>query len=212
MKGTARAHTPVGALPHAPCPRQLTTQADSKLVVTRCGPVLLAVDQHAADERLQLEALQTRLAREQEQQQQQGEEAPLLLQTRRLFPPHAVSVSMQEARALALYGEAVAAWGWQVVTPGQHQPAPAAASVAGLGSGVSRETLTGGAAAAAGHQPGGAINSSTGRDDRAPAALLGVASTVLLQQVPVLAGVHLGTVDLQVRPLSQAPPAVGRGA
>jgi hypothetical protein len=145
--------------------------------------VLLAVDQHAADERLQLEALQMRLAGEQQQQQE------LLLQRRRLFPPHSVSLGMQEARALALYGEAVSAWGWQVVTPGQHQPA-----VAGLGSGVSKETPPG--AAAAGHQLGGGINSRG--DDGSGAALVGAASTVLLQQVPVLAGVQLGAVDLQV--------------
>ena len=53
-----------------------TPQADTKLVVMRCGPVLLAVDQHAADERVQLEALQRQLQAQlqtlhQQQHQQQ---------------------------------------------------------------------------------------------------------------------------------------------
>jgi hypothetical protein len=45
-------------------PTAYASQVDSKAIVARCGPLLVALDQHAADERIQLEALQAQIARE----------------------------------------------------------------------------------------------------------------------------------------------------
>lgn len=70
------------------------TQVDRKLVLVACGGLLAAVDQHAADERVQLEALQDRLAAERAARLRgpppaaglQGAGAPLL-QQQALRPP-----------------------------------------------------------------------------------------------------------------------------
>jgi DNA mismatch repair ATPase MutL len=157
----------------------LLLQVDSKMVVVCCGSVLLAVDQHAADERVQLEALQEQLAvqlqqqreqaqrthpdvvqqqQQQQRQQQAGvtqkQDQDILLQRQRLVPGLTLQLTMAESRALAQHKQQVEAWGWQVLL----QESAAAAGVAG-----------------------------------------GVNAPALLQQVPVIAGVQLGTFDLQVR-------------
>lgn len=95
------------------------SQANNKLVVIRCGSVLLAVDQHAADERVQLEALQQQLAQQMEAAaQQQGPTAAAaaaaatdasgavsvpLLRHQTLQTAQLLGLSLQEARALELY-------------------------------------------------------------------------------------------------------------
>jgi hypothetical protein len=156
------------AIRSGPC---LLLQVDGKMIVVRCGSVLLAVDQHAADERVQLEALQQQLAAQLQQQRQQAQQAhpdpqqqqqagtahkqdhDALLLRQRVVPGVALQLTMAESKALAQYRQQVEAWGWQVL-------------------------LQEGAAAAA----AGSVNASA-----------------LLQQVPLIAGVQLGTFDLQVR-------------
>jgi hypothetical protein len=145
----------------------LHAQVDSKLVAVRCGPTLLAVDQHAADERVQLERLQQRLASQRQDAAcagatgAAGVAGEALLQRRVLAPAQAVSLSMQEVRALLLHQQQVRSWGWQV----------ALQTRAGAG--------------------GGGVGAGDG-------SLLGASTPALLQQVPVLAGVQLGALDLQV--------------
>jgi flagellar motor switch/type III secretory pathway protein FliN len=152
----------------------LLLQVDNKMLVVRCGSVLLAVDQHAADERVQLEALQEQLAAQLQQQRQQAQQAhpdaahqqqqqqagaaqkqyqDILLQRQRLVPGLALQLTIAESKALAQHEQQVKAWGWQVLL---------------------QESAAAGAA--------GSVNASA-----------------LLQQVPVIAGVQLGTFDLQVR-------------
>lgn len=153
-------------------------QADSKLVLLRCGSVLLAVDQHAADERVQLEILQQQVAAERQQQQQHGvqgkRQRARLLQQRRLQPAVPLTLSSQEAQALALYPQQVASWGWVVAVP----PAPGAAAAGSAG---------GGGTAGGSSRSGGGV-------------LLGATVSGVLRQVPELVGVQLGGLDLQVRP------------
>jgi hypothetical protein len=129
------------------------------------------VDQHAADERVQLEALQQQLAQQmtvtpaaaaaaaaaaaQRDDKPEGR-VGRLLSHQLLQPPQQLSLTLQEARALQQYEPMVEAWGWRV-------------------------SLTAAAGAAAGATAG-----------------VGMTQAAVLQQVPVLAGVTLGTVDLQV--------------
>ncbi|KAF6251124.1 hypothetical protein COO60DRAFT_671380 [Scenedesmus sp. NREL 46B-D3] len=185
MDDLARGSSSSGSLVPGSVSRQQLQQAytldqvDSKMVVVRCGSVLLAVDQHAADERVQLEALQEQLAvqlrqqREQAQQehatqhshqQQAGlaqQQDQLLLQRQRLVPGTALQLTMAESKALAQYKQQVEAWGWQVHL--QDSTAAAAGS------------------ATAGCAGAGSVN-----------------SPALLQEVPLIAGVQLGAFDLQL--------------
>lgn len=133
---------------------QLLAQVDNKMLVTRCSGVLLAVDQHAADERVQLEELQQQL----EQQMQEagavgGSDGAPLLGVQLLSPPARMQLHLRELRGLLQYQQQVQRWGWR-------------ASVVGSGA-----------------------------DDTGSS---GVGATVLLEQAPLLAGVLLGALDLQV--------------
>lgn len=144
----------------------LLLQVDSKLVAMRCGPALLAVDQHAADERVQLEALQQQLAAEIAPAAAGAGGISVGLLSRQLLQPfQQLRLSLQEARALQQHQGTVEAWGWRVSFP--------AAAPAAAGQGM----------------PTMASQS---------AAVVGAAQAAALHQVPVLAGVALGVVDLQV--------------
>lgn len=147
--------------------------------MVKCGPVLLAVDQHAADERVQLELLQQKLSQQLHlQQQPQATVNPLngntssngvlstnLLQRQLLQPPQQLQLSMSEVQAVSSYQQQIEHWGWtlQLVD--------------------CRDSSN---AAAAGSASAEAISS-------------GVVGTAELQQVPVLAGVQLGALDLKVQ-------------
>jgi DNA mismatch repair ATPase MutL len=152
-------------------------QADNKLIAARCGTVLLAVDQHAAHERVQLEALQQQLAQQvnvtsspsgaaaaaaARREDKAGGRVGSLLSHQLLQHPQQLNLTLQEACALQQYQPMVEAWGWRV-------------------------SLTAAAAAAvAGEAAAGATTNA------------GITQPAVLQQVPVLAGITLGAVDLQV--------------
>jgi DNA mismatch repair protein MLH3 len=101
-------------------------QVDCKAVAARCsgGGVLLAIDQHAADERVRLEALQARVARELDALR--GASPPLvaaagttsLLQTMALTPPRLLELSRSERVALCTNLPVVESWGWRVTSAG----------------------------------------------------------------------------------------------
>lgn len=139
----------------------LLLQVDSKLVAMRCGPTLLAVDQHAADERVQLEALQQQLAADMAPAAAGAGGSSVGLLSRQLLQPfQQLRLTLQEARALQQHQGAVEAWGWRVAFPAAGQDMPSTASQS--------------------------------------AAVVGAAQAAALHQMPVLAGVALGVVDLQV--------------
>lgn len=163
-------------------------QVANKLIVVRCGSVLLAIDQHAADERVQLEALQQQLAL-QLQQNQPAEQKPgngttlsstmqpnskqegLLLQQQPLQPPLKLQLGLSEVKAASMYSHQLEHWGWKVQL----------LSSRGGDAGVASKPAT---------------------------ASSGVTTDALLQQVPVLAGVHLGALDLQVGQFRRPSPCM----
>ncbi|GBF98678.1 hypothetical protein Rsub_11672 [Raphidocelis subcapitata] len=103
-------------------------QVDSKAIIARCGPLLVALDQHAADERVQLEALQARIARESAAAQGvEGRGAGKhegrgegLVQTLPLQPAQALDLSASELQTLRAHRTRIAAWGWQLALPDAH--------------------------------------------------------------------------------------------
>jgi len=190
------------------------------MVVAACGNILLAVDQHAADERVQLEALQQQLAAELLQQQQQvasasatasfnhtshccarqlpqqqeQQQQKLLLQHRRLFPPQQLHLTMAEAKAWLMHGQQIESWGW-ILKPADDSSATAT-SVAGsrcdAGSAVDSDSIA---------AEGFVLRTECDKIEAAVlarASAAGVTSQMMLHQVPVLAGVQLGFLDLQV--------------
>lgn len=140
------------------------------MLVAVCGSIVLLVDQHAADERVQLECLQDRLSAQLDAggvcttttvpPPAASAAAPLppLLLARQLWPPLQLQLPPDEAAALAQHSTAVGLWGWAwTVAPGNQ------------GEGTAADT----------HQRG-------------------LTLAVLLQRLPVLAGVQLGALDLRV--------------
>lgn len=123
--------------PPTPTHPACDTQADNKLLVVRCGSVLLAVDQHAADERVQLEALQQQLSQQMHvpaaaaaagthhpshsaaEGLKTGGAAGLaasggLLKQQRLQRPQPLNLTLLEARALQQHQALIESWGWRL--------------------------------------------------------------------------------------------------
>lgn len=93
-------------------------QVDRKAIIARCGDVLVALDQHAADERVQLEALQGRLQQAAAggslAAATAGDEMTMLLGSIVLRPPQPLPLSADERRALQTHAALVREWGWCV--------------------------------------------------------------------------------------------------
>lgn len=96
----------------------------------------MALDQHAADERVQLEALQARLAAQQEAAViggggggEEEEGAEQLLAEMPLRPPLPLDLSPEERQALQTHAELVRRWGWRVQGAGTVEERQALCSV-----------------------------------------------------------------------------------
>eukprot|EP00775_Hariotina_reticulata_P004629 gene4629-biopygen6383 len=194
-------------------------QVDKKILVAACGNILLAVDQHAADERVQLEALQQQLSDELLHQQQQAalaaarassdqtshcypphlpqqqKDQQLLLQHKRMMPPQQLHLTMAEEQAWLMHGQVIQSWGW-VLKRAHSSSATASSAVSShcdpaAAAGVDRINAEGPVLKTESEraEPAGAL---------ARAAAAGVTSWMLLHQVPVFAGVQLGVLDLQL--------------
>lgn len=143
-------------------------QIDRKVVAAACGPLLVALDQHAADERVQLEALQARLAEERTahlsgpppaKAATKGYDGGVLLQQLILRRPQPLDLGAVEHQALSSHAALVEQWGWLVAA---QKPGAAAAN----GQARPLQTSAGGATA--------------------------------LTAVPLLCGVPLGGLDLKL--------------
>jgi len=152
------------------------TQADNKLVVVRCGSVLLAVDQHAADERVQLEALQQQLAQqlhtpaaathppshsatERAKTGAAGHAASGgLLKQQLLQRPQPLNLTLLEARALHQHQALIETWGWRLAAGQRPAPTATAAAMqpASSNGGCSSSSKAAAAAAATAAGRGGA--------------------------------------------------------
>lgn len=165
-------------------------QVANKVIVVRCGSVLLAVDQHAADERIQLESLQQQVTQQQQQQQatsavnSTGSTAnkaslpntqQMLLQLQPLHPAQQMQLSMAEVRAVAMYQQQIEHWGWKYQLNGSIGAGQDSA-------GTNRGLATG----------------PMGNDSNAAAISNTIDTAAALQQVPLVAGVQLGALDLKV--------------
>jgi DNA mismatch repair ATPase MutL len=91
------------------CSASTIAQTASKFVLARSGSMLLCFDQHAADERVQLEAL--------EKQVYGNLKCGMHAEQAVLSPPGSVTVSWHEVALLALYGEALHLYGFDFAVP-----------------------------------------------------------------------------------------------
>lgn len=93
---------------------RLVGQVDRKWLAVRIGPTLALIDQHAADERVQLEALL--------ELHVQPDGAPAHIETVRLDPPERMRPSAHEVALLRHHTREVHSWGWQVRMSGAAAP------------------------------------------------------------------------------------------
>ncbi|KAL4853064.1 Proteasome subunit alpha type-2 [Chlorella vulgaris] len=80
-------------------------QVDSKFLAVASGSILLLVDQHAADERVQLERLRDQLL--------SSDGQPGRVQSQVLRPPLLLGLTDAESQLLEAYTDRLAAWGWR---------------------------------------------------------------------------------------------------